>query len=257
MYILRAVDLLYKNYGGRGYAKGTAYTHDLDYSSPNEIKEVILAPATMCVAAVSEVIIVALKLYVDEHQDRSVYDKLPARSWVGGTAMDIRPYMFLYDGVDSNGTADAMQHFGIGEHTAFPSLMQGDFIGLNRTNRSGHAVVFLGFLNASGEIEPKYSSTKMVGFKYFSSQGTKGPSAGLGYRWAFFGDCPSWRDVSKPRDCGVVISDDQRVLNTGYMFHPTQWTLKPPMRTLLATRMVRRELAPTSRLQFDGATTDD
>jgi hypothetical protein len=295
-YILRAIDLLYQQFPRRGYSAGTAYTHDLDYSQPHEIKAGPNAPATMCVAAVSEVIIVALKLYADERKDLSVFTKLPARSWIKASATDIRPYMFLYDTVDSNGTADALQHFGIGEHTPFPALVPGDFIGLNRENRSGHAVVFLGFLNALGQIEPNYDSKKVVGFKYFSAQGNASPNAGLGYRWAFFGSCPRWHESDKLRDCGIVLSDNQTILNTGYMLHPTQWTTEPALSTLRsaliqkhsvkllakqlgrapthidltrmsraeslqlqqqATRELQVELPATSRLKFDGKTTDD
>lgn len=295
-YVLRAIDRLYRQYGNQGYAGGTAYTHDLDYASPREIKQGVKAPATMCVAAVSEVIIVALKLYADEQHDPSVFIKLPAQSWVKGAATNIRPYMFLYDTVESSGTADALSHFGIGEHLPFPALVPGDFIGLNRDNRSGHAVVFLGFLNAQGQIEPTYDARKVVGFKYFSSQGKAAPNGGFGYRWAFFGNCPAWREPDKLRDCGIVLSDNQKILNTGYMLHPSQWTAEPALRTLKAkvvqnqtvklmakrlgrmptsldlqklsrvqalqleqqaNREIEAELPARSRLVFDGTTTDD
>jgi hypothetical protein len=225
-----------------------------------------------------------------------VFTTLPAASWVQGHPNDIRPYMFLYDTVDSNGTADALQHFGIGEHMPFPGLVPGDFIGLNRMNNSGHAVVFLGFLNASGQIEDKYDSKKVVGFKYFSSQGGTAPIGGLGYRWAFFGTCPTWHEADKPRDCGIVLSDNQKVLNTGYMLHPKQWNAAPAMRVMMAkltekhsinllskelgrtvtsrelvrlprlkrlqlteqaNRQIKIELPPSTRLKFDGKTTDD
>ncbi len=295
-YILQAVELLHQKHRGKGYNINTAYTHDLDYSQPGEIKAGPGAPATMCVAAVSEVIIAALKLYADAHGDRSVFNKLPARSWMKGSATDIRPYMFLYENVDSSGTADALKHFGLGEHRPFPALVPGDFIGFNRASGTGHAVVFMGFLNASGQIEPKYDSRKVVGFKYFSAQGKNPPSAGLGYRWAFFGKCPSWREADKPRDCGVIASNKPGLLNTGYMLHPTRWITTPAMRMLRTTliqkhstrllakrlgrvptkremlrlpraqlreledqasREISKELPPVSRLRFDGATTDD
>jgi len=156
--------------------------------------------------------------------------------------------------------------------------------------------VFVGFLNASGQIEPTYDARKVIGFKYYSAQGKSGPGGGLGYRWAFFGNCPSWREAGKPRDCGIVQSNNQKYLNTGYMWHPSAWTTAPAKRMLQKklvenesvkiltrrlgrlptlrdrsrlTRIERRdleiqakrdiliELPPISRLVFDGSTTDD
>jgi hypothetical protein len=122
------------------------------------------------------------------------------------------------------------------EPRPFPLLVPGDFINLNRTNRSGHAVVFLGFLNASGEIERRYDASKVVGFKYFSAQG-----AGLGYRWAYFaGNCPGRRDPARPRDCGVLLRDDQRLLHTGYMLHPSRWTTAEAKQELESRYVERR-----------------
>jgi hypothetical protein len=293
---LRSIDLLYRSHRGLGYDINSAFTHDLDYSRPAEIKARPNPPATMCVAAVSEVIIAALKLYVDETPDRSVFDKLPAESWMKGRPRDLRPYIFVYDTVDSNGTADALRHFGMGETRPFQLLVPGDFINFNRENGTGHAVVFLGFLNASGQIEPQYDPGTVVGFKYFSAQGKNSPSAGLGYRWAYFANkCPAF-SPDKPRDCGVIWSNNQRLLNTGYMLHPSQWSTEVALRSLkarfiqeysrkmLSERLRRaptdrdmsrlpsaearrleeqairefsRELPPSSRLIFDGATTDD
>ncbi|HWU85924.1 MAG TPA: hypothetical protein VN253_01535 [Kofleriaceae bacterium] len=236
-YILRAIEHLNANYGGMGYLITTAFTHNLDYSTPGEIKAAPKPPKTMCVAAVSEVIIVALKMYVDERHDTAVFAKLPARSWMGGRPTDIRPYMFVYDNVESNGTADALAHFGIGEHAPFSTLVPGDFIGLNRATGSGHAVVFLGFLNASGEILSRYDASKVVGFKYFSAQ-----TGGLGYRWAFFeGNCPDL-GPGKPRDCRIVRSDNQKFLNTGYMWHPGQWITESAAKTLKANLVEKHSL---------------
>jgi hypothetical protein len=292
VYVLRAVDALYKSRKGQGYSAGSYFTHDLDYQHAAEIRASSRKPATMCVAAVSEVIIEALNQYVHETGDATVFARLPARSWNGRTTRDLRSHIFMFDTVHSNGTADALHQFGLGEEVPFKDLVPGDFVGLNRNNGSGHAVVFMGFLNASGGIEITYDSRKVVGFKYFSSQGKNRSDAGLGFRWAFFGPCPAWREADKPRDCGIVRSEHQHVLNTGYMLDPSKWTIETAIaakeRRVLegivtrhvgrpsspreferlpfeqqrmlqreATQELSRILPEVSRLSFDGATTDD
>jgi hypothetical protein len=235
-YILEAVTELHDKYGGRGYSPGTAYTHDLDYAQPREIKAGPYAPATMCVGAVSEILIVALSIYARDTGDTSVFFRLPATTWITGNQKNLRPYIFMYEGVESNGTADALAQFGLGEHRPFPALVPGDFINFNRENGSGHAVVFLGFLNASGETLRAYDPAKVVGFTYFSAQGKNSADAGLGYRYAFFGTCPAWHVREKRRDCNIIPSNDPRVLNTGYMLHPKHWTTQTAKLRLLASR---------------------
>jgi hypothetical protein len=297
-YILEAIDELYDEYRARGYSPGTAYTHDLDYAEPREIKAGPHAPATMCVGAISEIVIVALSRYAQETGDTSVFFTLPAITWITGNEKNLRPYIFMYEGVESNGTADALVQFGLGEHRPFPALVPGDFINFNRENGSGHAVVFVGYLNAYGEVLDSYDPAKVVGFMYFSAQGKNSTDAGLGYRYAFFGDCPAWRVHEKRRDCGIIASNKSRALNTGYMLHPKHWTVQKAKMQLMASRTehyerkllferfrrlpidIKREIAslprierdklrlavqqqlekplpPVSRLQFDGATTDD
>jgi hypothetical protein len=120
--------------------------------------------------------------------------------------------------------------------------MPGDFINLNRDppshKPSGHAVVFLGFLNKDYG-EEKTFSPKVVGFKYFSSQGKGSPDAGFAYRWAFFGDtCPSPKN-GMPRDCYVIKSTSQSLLNTGYMLQPDHWSTEAA-RTALGTQQLQQ-----------------
>ena len=141
-YILRAVESIDRDWRARGYAVGGYFTHDLDYSAAREIHASSKKPGTMCVAAVSEVIIDAIHEYARETGDTSVFGRLPAASWNGASRKDIRPYMFMFDSVKSNGPADALAKFGVGEHVDFSELEPGDVVGLNRDNGSGHAVIF-------------------------------------------------------------------------------------------------------------------
>lgn len=50
--------------------------------------------------------------------------------------------MFMFDSVKSNGRADALATFGVGEHLDFSELEPGDVVGLHRDNGTGHAVIF-------------------------------------------------------------------------------------------------------------------
>ena len=58
----------------------------------------------------------------------------------------------------------------MGARAAFKDLSAGSFLNFNRTNRTGHGVIFLGFLNRFGVEVPSFSSD-VAGFKYFSSNG--------------------------------------------------------------------------------------
>ena len=139
----------------------------------------------------------------------------------------------------------------------FKSAKAGDFATFDRTNDtrsgaqkySGHSVVFLGFVNRNQELVDSYNDRTVVGFKYFSSQGS-----GMGERWAYFrGFCPvragydlpdnpaqagckdridnaqnrAANGMEKPgqiTDCclnKITASDGPRV---GRLFSPARWT---------------------------------
>jgi hypothetical protein len=216
-YILRSVEMIAAERARGGYDINSYFTRDLKYG-PDCCIKANHPSKTMCVAAVCEVIIEALNIYFAETGDQKPFQSLPIRSWTRGTAKDIRAHIFMYAGSGSRGTAHALDRFGIGKEAAFRDLLPGDFINLNRAH-SGHAVVFLGFINKDYQTEPTYSN-RVVGFQYFSSQGKKSDDAGFAYRWAFFGDlCPD-APAGKKRDCGVIFSDNPTLLNAGYMLHP-------------------------------------
>ncbi|MES2325491.1 MAG: SRPBCC family protein [Pseudomonadota bacterium] len=122
----------------------------------------------------------------------------------------------------SQGTAHALQKFGMGTVRDFRDITPGAFVNLNRNNRTGHAVIFLGYLDARGKPVARYDDA-VAGFRYFSSQGNE-TSGGFGYRHAFFSDvpCPAPSAHFK-RDCGVIRSFDPLFLNAGIMWHPADW----------------------------------
>lgn len=233
-YILRAVKLLGEQYPARGYDQAS-YTHTLDYG-PAEANRVrpSRAPYTMCVAAVAEVIVTALDLYMKDHKAepevaRRILAHLPPEGWMRMRPKDIRSHLWVDSHLRAYGTADALSTFGVGRHADFNKLRPGAFVNLNRTTKSGHAVVFLGYIDEKGNDLAAYGPT-VAGFRYFSSQGkTRAPGSGFGYRWAFFDRngasyCPVLGSGRKV-DCRIIARRDQNNLNTGYMLHPQYWDI--------------------------------
>jgi hypothetical protein len=250
-YILLSVEKLATERGGGGYninsyftqRPGLVYGHDRYVGANNP-------PLTMCVAAVAEIIIEALNIYAAKTGDYTPFQRLPMRSWNGGSVTDIRPYVFMFDNVQSNGTADALTKFGIGRHLPFEGLLPGDFINLNRTSGSGHATVFLSFININYDDEETYSN-RVVGFKYFSAQGKGKPDAGLAYRWAFFSPhCPAEKS-NRPRDCNIIFSHNQSVLNNGRMASPSAWTIEHAVEKIRTDYLASRFRALVGRRAAD------
>lgn len=154
-YILRAVEDLHQHYPSMGYNISKAYTHNIPYG--NEEVKASSPPLTMCVAATAEVIITALNIYVAETGDKSVYTYFPASSWNRMRPKDIRSHIWVDPKLDSYGTADALVTFGVGKRVKFSELEPGSFVNFNRLNRTGHSVIFLGFIDSKGNILPQYS----------------------------------------------------------------------------------------------------
>lgn len=224
-YILKAVDWLYANYRLLGYDISSILTHDIEYHTYGTIKA-RRPPLTMCVAAQMEVILTAYQLYAQETGDLSIYAYLPKRSFEGLSVNDLKGHIWVNHEFNAYGTADALRNFGMGEETPFEKLKPGSFVNINRDNGTGHAVTFIGYIDAKGAVQPEYNSA-VVGFKYFSSQG--GGAAGQGgldYRYAVFRNfgCP---EMPYKRDCGVIYSADRKWLNTGTMLAPKFWKGPP------------------------------
>jgi hypothetical protein len=245
-YIMLAVEFLSRERKNNGYDINRAYSQDLNYDGSRVIRatrplvsEIGLNPS-MCVAAVAEIIIEAINIYHEQNKLRStyisIYEKLPARHWNQGNLRAIRSHIFMYRGTDSRGTGSALRKFGIGSEKNFSELVQGDFINLNRS-RTGHAVVFVNYLTSSGPHN--VYTDDVIGFRYFSCQGSGRADAGFGYRNAYFdGQCP--RPRSRDDDCGIIkayrmesnpprFQQNQRLLNCGRMFHPEDWQIENAM----------------------------
>lgn len=253
-YILKAVAELSATRAGLGY-DSASYTQNLKISGA-ELKAT-KPPKTMCVAAQVEIISRALAIYENETGSKEHWKHVPIVQWRSLQPYSLRGRIWLVKDSPSYGTASALDAFGMGKQMEFAQLQPGAFVNLNR-QKTGHAVVFLGYLDNKGNEVQQYGPT-VAGFKYFSSQG-KPDNGGFGYRYAFFNDagCPTLSS-DKKRDCGVIRSTSQKMLNSGQMLHPKFWNKKSRDQAVAlfgATKGVYGESAFDSDF-FNGVTTDD
>jgi hypothetical protein len=220
-YVLRAIDTVELKYAGLGYDQ-QAFTHDLPFGK-DAVLPASKKPVTMCVAAQMEVLVEALNLYATETGDFSAFSFLQRSSWTRLAPTDFRGQVWVVAGSPAYGMSDALRNLGMGEKKAFERLEPGDFVNFNRDNGTGHAVVFLAYLDLAGNELPAFGPT-VEGFKYFSSQG-RGPESGLGYRYAFFKPTDACPILShdKKRDCGVIRSASQRLYSAGSAWLPSAY----------------------------------
>lgn len=245
--ILDVVAELAASRAGLGYHLSGVHTEDIAYGS--DTIRATGGAETMCVAAVSEIIIRAVVRWSQRTGDTSVFDAMTARNWMDARLTNARPWLYRfkldreipeYGQRSSSGARDAFVLFGIGESVSFDRLEPGDIIYFNRA-RSGHAAIFLGYLGRDFEHLHSYGE-RVAGFRYFSAQSSG--VAGLGYRYAYFGDyCPSLdleQQKAVRRDCGVIRSSNPWFMSAARLNSPDIW------RTMDAPYFIDRF--------FDGAT---
>jgi len=277
-YILRAISETVAKRAGGGYDISQSFTQNLSYGI--DIIKASKPPLTQCVATVSEVIVEAMNIYAKE-KDKSIFEKIPQSSWSRGHLAGLRANIYMFKETGSRGTGHTLERFGIGKELTFDSLKAGDFVNFNRTGGSGHSVIFLGYVDRSGQILQSYSDS-ISGFRYFSAQGKNMADAGVGYRNAFFdGYCPAERSANGiPRDCTVIRSKNRVLMNSGRMHDPSVWNYDEAVSKIrsgvrsgfqsaypgetrgfidkLADLELNRELDPVQSVEnyFDGITTD-
>lgn len=228
--ILKAIAYLAESKNGLGYDLRASFTEDLTYG--DAVIPATGGTRTMCVAAVSEIMIRAVDSWSIEQEDLnpSAFDLVPARRWVRGALVDLRPWIYVYNlertvptynRTYGSGTHDALILGGLGRSVSFDEAKAGDFANFSRTSGSGHAVVFIGYLKADYKEAVEFSD-EVLGFKYFSAQGGR-DTGGFGYRYAYFdGYCPE-RQTGKPRDCKLIKSDDVGLFSMGRLYSPEHW----------------------------------
>ncbi len=219
-YVLAAVDFLYAEHRLQGYGSAVL-THDIAYGRQGAIAATGGA-RTMCVAAVMEVLLTAMTFWAEDRGDDRVFDYLPIESWQTLRPSHIKAHLWVNHSLGSGGTADALRNFRMGEVVPFEQLRPGSFVNLNRTNRTGHAVVLLAFVDRQGREHAAWNPD-VIGFRYFSAQGGEAVGAGgLDFRVAVFAGNPD--PPTRDRlDRGVILSANQRYLNTGEAWSPDRW----------------------------------
>ncbi len=251
-YVLAAVDYIYANYRLLGY-DSAVLTHDIAYPGGEDDQTILMSGGarTMCVAAAMETMLTAMHIYAEDAGDDTVWDYLPERSWESLASDCIKAHIWVNHDLDTWGTADALTIFGMGEAVVFEDLTPGSFINLNRTTGSGHAVIFLSFIDLLGNESPVWHPD-VIGFRYFSSQGGFDVGAGgMDYRYAIFSDHGS-PEMPYRRDINVIYSTNPHYLNTGVMWHPNHWTGPPSLKA--GAPITYSVFDP---VYFDGVTVDD
>lgn len=225
--IADTVEWLARNKPSLGYDLGSRYTSDLRYGE--HIFKATGAGKTMCVAAVFEVFVRTLAA-AKAPDGKPLSSELLRGDVLGGAkALNMAPYIFQYKAnvnipeysrKYSAGIGDALVLFGMGRYVAFDSAKAGDFVYFNR-KKGGHAAVFISYLSSDGTAtsNPKDAS----GFRYFSAQ--KVGTNGLGYRDAFFNDCPKVQS-QYIKDCGVIRSDNHKDFAVSRLHDPAEWFTK-------------------------------
>lgn len=244
-YVLKAVDYLKRNYAFLGYERYSALTHDIPfYGKDGTVIDWIRKKQnsgnsadqkTMCVAAQLEIILTAFEIYAKETGDYvTPYLYNPSSSYKNLGKRNFRGHLWVEPKYFTNGSADAFYNFGMGEVVPFSTLTPGSFVNINRNTAkpSGHAVTFLHYVDINGQRLNSFSNA-VKGFRYFSSQGGYDVGAGgLFEKIAFFmsqKDCNKLLPSSVPtniRDCSVIYSTSQELLNSGNLFAPQFWDAK-------------------------------
>lgn len=151
-YILAAVKMLGETRASLGYGQA-AFTQDLTFGDRGVLKA-SKPPITMCVAAQLEVLVEALNLYANDTgskpKDYSPFHFLPKVTWERLRPLDLRGQIWIVKNSNSTGAAQAFENFGMGQRISFDHLFPGAFLNFNRTNKTGHGVMFLGYIDKAG-----------------------------------------------------------------------------------------------------------
>lgn len=209
---MEVVNDINKNDLKKGYdIKKGGFTRDLYY---DETKLFSAKHISHCVSMTYQIITEALARY---NKDKSWLKKkiygLNRKTYSGD---------FLecwYADAGCAGARDALIKAGMGASISnFSDALAGDFINFDRTNRTGHSVVFLAFIDKKGNRVANYDSKKVVGFQYFTSNSS---TKGVGIRNGYFSDfCgPA---ASGTADCKIMKSS----LAIGRVHDPVKFTNK-------------------------------
>lgn len=193
-YILETIELLIKEDSNLGYGDGQ-HTRSLYYNG--DLIFAVKDRTSHCVGITMQTLVMAMNKYYADTQDSRVWN-MPS-SWLKWEPF--KHCWYVDSAIKCYGARDALVKYGLGEKVDdFSKLKPADFVNYDRTNGTGHSVIFLNYLYDDGTSGIEYKSNA-IGFKYFSSQGS---TNGAGYKNAFFeGFCS---DKFTNKDCGIIKS---------------------------------------------------
>jgi hypothetical protein len=209
-FITDTVDDLYAKYGHQGYNKHGDFTDNFSFQK-HSVKA-HLPPYTMCVSCQFEIILKAVILYCEKTKDASPYNYIPMSKWFGLNGLTLQNCVWENEHCHSVGKALSL--FGMGEIADFSQLIPGSFISYDHGS-GGHSVCFLGFLDANAKITPTYNE-KVVGFRFFSSNGSGVSGEGMSYRDGVFAG-RKMKQGSFKQAAGI------KNLRCGMMYNPQSW----------------------------------
>ncbi len=193
-YILETIDLLIREDSNLGYGDGQ-HTRSLYYNG--DLVFTVKDRTSHCVGITMQTLVMAMNQYYADTGDPSVWN-MPS-SWLKWEPF--KHCWYVDSAIKCYGARDALVKYGIGEKVSdFSLLRPADFVNYDRTNGTGHSVIFLNYLYDDGTSGTEYR-INAIGFRYFSSQGS---TNGAGFKSAFFnGNCS---DKFTNKDCGIIKS---------------------------------------------------
>jgi hypothetical protein len=132
----------------------------------------------MCVSSQFEIILKSIILFCGRSNDSTWYNYLPQSKWFGLSGLTLQNCVWENEHCHSVGKALTL--FGMGEIVDFAQLSPGSFISYDHPS-GGHSVCFLGYLDKNAKLVSAYSNS-VVGFRFFSSNGSGTSGDGLSYR---------------------------------------------------------------------------
>ncbi|MFC3326123.1 peptidoglycan recognition protein family protein [Mesorhizobium cantuariense] len=230
--VIDAVHEVYADFGHRGYNLHSNFTNNFNFDK--HLVKASNPPYTMCVSSQFEIILKAIIMYCDRTRDPKAYSYLSDREMFGLNGMTLQNCVWENEGCHSVGKALSL--FGMGEIVDFSQLSPGSFISYDHPH-GGHSVCFIGYLDAKANIVQGYGKD-VVGFRFFSSNGSGSSGDGLSYRNGVL--------TGRQMDQGAFKqATGIHNMRCGMMYSPENWKREKLEYYLFSQQRIFAGVAPT------------